>query len=228
MNIEQNIFERAKVDFDKLAKYGFKKSGDSWWLTKTFMSGDFKAVVKIDSNGNVTGNVYEADSDEIYFPLRVEGMGAGFAGSVRTEYKKILEDIKYHCRFMRYFTYYQANRLALKIYEKYGDKPVFPWDKFDGYGVFKNLDNNKWYAIIMNINKSKLDKSLSGETEVVNLKLSKDEKAKLLKEKGFYPAYHMNKKNWISIQLDETISGEFLFTLLDESHSFTLVKHALR
>ncbi|MDO4183682.1 MAG: hypothetical protein Q4D11_00360 [Rhodospirillales bacterium] len=34
----------------------------------------------------------------------------------------------------------------------------------------------------------------------------------------------MNKKNWISILLNDTVSDDIIFQLLDESHSFTLNK----
>ena len=61
MSIEQKIFERAKIDFDKLKAFGFVKSGNLWTYGKTFMDGDFKAVVQVDASGKVTGDVYETD-----------------------------------------------------------------------------------------------------------------------------------------------------------------------
>ena len=228
MTIEQDIFKRAKIDFNKLAGYGFVKSELGWIYDKTFMNGDFKAVVRIDYNGNISGNVYETDCDEIYFPLRVESMAVGFAGEVRGEYEKILKDIKAHCCQINYFMFSQANRLAQRCYEKYGDYPCFPWDKFDGFGVFKNPNNNKWYALIMNIDRSKLDDSCSGETEAVNIKSDKEKISTLIKQNGFYPAYHMNKKNWVTVILDDTVDDDLLFELVDESHAFTLDKRAHR
>ena len=224
MTIEQNIFRRAKFDFERLSAYGFAKSGDEWIYTKIFMNGDFRAVVRVDAKGKVSGNVYETDSDDIYFPLRVESMAAGFAGEVRAEYEKILQNIKADCCHINYFAGPQANRLTLKIYEKYGDNPSFPWEKFDDYGVFKNPDNNKWYALIMNLDLTKLDKKRSGKAEIVNIKLNEDKISALIGQKGFYPAYHMNKKSWITIVLDDSVSDETLFALLEESHAFTLGK----
>ena len=49
-----------------------------------------------------------------------------------------------------------------------------------------------------------------------------DKIKELHKEKGFYPAYHMNKKNWISILLNDTVPDKALLDLLDESHGFTI------
>jgi len=223
MTIEENIFKRSIVDFSKLPAYGFVKSADTYVYTQTFMHGDFKAMINIDKQGNISGEVYETDSDDIYFPLRVESMAAGFVGEVRAEYEKILHEIKEHCCQNRYFISPQSNRLTQKIFSRFADEPTFPWDTFDGYGVFKNPQNNKWYALVMNIDRSKLDKQLSGEVEVVNLKVKPDKMADLLTQKGFYPAYHMNKKNWITIVLDDRVADKLLFALLQESHNFTLI-----
>ena len=228
MTIEEKIFKRAKIDFKKLSAFGFKKTDRKWIYCKSFMNGDFRAVVEIEANGNILGNVYETDSNDIYFPLRVESMEAGFAGLVRTEYQKILEEIKESCCQKDYFVLPQANRLAQIIYEKYGDNPVFPWEKFNHHGVFKNSNNGKWYAIVMNIDFSKLDRNLIGEIDVVNFKLREEKISELIKQKCFYPAYHMNKKSWISVVLNDTVSDEVLTILLDESHAFTLGKFRKR
>ena len=75
----------------------------------------------------------------------------------------------------------------------------------------------KWYSIIMNISSDKLNKEI-GEVEIINLKLDENEITELLKEKGFYKAYHMNKKDWISIILNDTLEDKEIFSLIDESY----------
>ncbi len=224
MTIEEKIFMRAVADFGKLFDYGFIRSATGLVYEKEFMHGDFKAVVVVDAQGKVSGEVYETDSTDVYFPLRVESMSAGFVGEVRAAYEQILLDIRTHCFNMNCFVYPQANRLTREIFEKYGDSPEFPWDKFNRHGVFRNYDSRKWYALILSVDKSKLDKKLSGDIEVVNIKADADKIPELLELDGFYPAYHMNKKSWISIMLDGSVSDEVLFALLAESHSFAIPK----
>lgn len=221
MSIEEGIFKKSVIDFNKLAVYGFIKSGNLWQYTTNFMNNDFRAEITIDESGVVSGKVYETDNNEEYIPLRVEAMSIGYSGQVRSAYEQILSDIKEKCAHENYFILAQSNRLAKAIYNRYGDKPSFPWDKFTGYGVFVNPQNHKWYAVIMNIDKSKVDKKQSGETEIVNLKLDGQKIVELLGKKGFYPAYHMNKKNWISVALDESVTDDMLLVLLEESHLFT-------
>lgn len=227
MTIEEKIFKRAVIDFDRLEKFGFIKSDDKWTYSELFMNGDFKALVNVTVKGNVSGMVYETATEDEFLPLRVENM-EGFAGEVRAEYQKILENIKINCCRINYFSHPQANRLTRAIFETYGDEPAFPWEKFDGYGVFKNSDSEKWYALIMTIDRSKLDKKLSGKVEVVNIKADEAKIPELQKQSGFYPAYHMNKKNWLTIALDDTVPDEILLELVDESHAFTLGKNKRR
>ena len=222
MTIEENIFKRAEVNEKALAGYGFRQSKGCWTLEVPFMNGDFKAVISVDGAGHISGDVFETATQDIFLPLRVESMD-GFASEVRNAYMEILKDIKEKCCHENVFIFPQTNRLADEIYKKYGDKPVFPWDDFSG-GVFKNPTNGKWYAIVMALNVQKVDKKLTGEVEVMNIKLDPEKIKELHKEKGFYPAYHMNKKNWISILLNDTVPDKVLFDLLDESHRFTIKK----
>ena len=224
MSIEEKIFKRTVIDFSVLPGYGFEHSAQGWVCTKEFMNGDFKAVITIDEHGKVAGEVYETDSNDVYLPLRVDEISSGFVGEVRGEYMRILEDIKQYCCHTNYFTFPQSNRLTRKIYERYGDSPEFPWDKFNRHGIFRNPYSRKWYALIMSIDRSRLDKKLSGGVEVVNIKAHADKIPELLEHDGFYPAYHMNKKSWITIVLDGSVPDEVLSALVEESHSFTLSK----
>lgn len=223
--IEDSVFKHTNFDFEKISAYGFAQTESGWIYKTNFINGDFKAVVSIDSAGRVSGTVCEIATEDEYLPLRVESMD-GFAAEVRNAYIKILNDIKEKCCHENVFIFPQTNRLADEIYKKYGDKPVFPWDNFSG-GVFKNPTNGKWYAIVMALNVQKVDKKLTGEVEVMNIKLDPEKIKELHKEKGFYPAYHMNKKNWISILLNDTVPDKVLLNLLDESHRFTIKKTQL-
>ena len=56
--------------------------------------------------------------------------------------------------------------------------------------------------------------------EIVNMKIMPDELEDLLKINGIYEAYHMNKKNWISILLNDNLDDEVLFKLLDNSYGY--------
>lgn len=67
--------------------------------------------------------------------------------------------------------------------KKYDVSPEFLWDFVPDYGVFRNLRSNKCFGIVMNLNKSKIIQTETGEVEVLNLKLDNNV-SKALKIKG--------------------------------------------
>ncbi len=221
MEIEKEVFKRASIDFKKLILYGFIKNKENYTYNKTFMDGEFKAEISIDKNKNIKGNVIDLNTNETYLPLRAKYNKSAYRGLVLKGYSDILEDIKEKCTTKKEFIFSQSNRIANSIYEKYSIMPDFPWEKYEGAGVFRNKNNKKWFALIMNIDKSKLDKKLKGEVEIINLKAPNFEIEELIKKKGYYSAYHMNKKNWFTIILDETLDDEIILSHIQKSRDLT-------
>ena len=174
MNIESEVFKRYIPNNNKLIKYGFKKSNGEYKFSKIFMNNTFRAEIVVDSKGQVTGKVIEIELDEEYTNFRIEGNIGEFVGTVREEYKNILQDIANNCFEKEYFIFEQTNRIAKLINEKYEVCPEFLWEKFPGFGVFRNKRSNKWFGIIMNIDRSKITPKTTGEIEVLNVKLDDD------------------------------------------------------
>ncbi len=224
MTIEEELFKKTKLDFDKIAKYGFKKDKSLYKYSKNIMNNNFRVDIEINEDGIVKGKIFDLSFDEEYTNFRVEENIGSFVSEVKEEFKHLLEDIKNNCFIKEDFIYEQPNRIAKAIKEKYGDNPEFEWEKFPGYATFRNKESKKWYGIIMNIDKNKLDKKSNGEVEIIDIKLEPSEIEDLLKLDGFYPAYHMNKKSWISIILNNTISDENIINLIDKSYSYTINK----
>ena len=214
--MEKDIFKKSIVDFDKLVSVGFKKEHDTYVYEKKFLNNDFKAIINISSLGVVTGKVIDLLTDEEYNNIRTEMQGE-FVSKVRNEYKNILIDIREHAFNNKYFISDQANRITKYLNDKYLSVPEFLWDNYDD-GVFRNLSSNKWYAIIMKIDLSKIDNG-HGEIEILNVKLDRDEITNLLNRKGFYKAYHMNKKDWITIILNNTLTDNEIISLIDKSYN---------
>lgn len=224
MSIESEIFKRSVFDFAKLVSYGFCRTQDGYVYKETFGSGKFEARLWVQPDGKVHGDVYDLDSDDVFLPLRIEEMNAGFVGTVREGYVNILCQIRDFCCVQQYFLTKQANRIAHKLKEIYGDDPCFLWEKFSGYGVFKNPESDKWYALIANLDFKKINPQQSGEVDIINLKSDEQKIPLLLKKNGFYPAYHMNKKTWITVILNETVTDDELLALINESHQYSLKK----
>lgn len=216
MNLEKEIFKKSIINFDKITKYGFVKKEKKYFFEKNFLT-DFKAIISIDMNGIVKGKVIDLQINEEYLGLRTEIQGT-FASKIKESYKDILIDIRNNCFDNKFFIFEQTNRINNYIKTKYNNEPEFLWESTPGCGVYRNKINNKWYGIIMYVDLKKISNE-SGEVEILNVKLDQNKIKKLLEKKGYYKAYHMNKKDWITIVLNDTLKDEEIFSLIDESYN---------
>ena len=88
------------------------------------------------------------------------------------------------------------------------------WLAFPDYIVFRNKKNKKWFAIIMDIEKSKLGLDGEGKVDIIDLKCDPILIGSLLRNKGYLPAYHMSKKSWITVLLDGSVNDAELKDLI--------------
>lgn len=92
---------------------------------------------------------------------------------------------------------------------------IFP--KYPKFSAFRHKKNEKWFALLMQISVSKLGLQNDEMIDVLNLKCHPDLAMVLVDEQQIFKAYHMNKKHWISVNLDSKISQKTVFDLIDES-----------
>ena len=82
------------------------------------------------------------------------------------------------------------------------------WEDAPDCLVFRNPNSKKWFAILMDVDRRRLGLSGEGVTDVVNVKSDPLLIGSLLHNSGYLPAYHMNKRTWISIRLDDAAPRE--------------------
>lgn len=100
--------------------------------------------------------------------------------------------------------------------------PEYLWTKLPDYAVFRHQSNQKWFALIAAVPSEKLHLSgAEGLVWLINLKLNPDLIDVLKNQRGFLPAYHMNKRTWISVLLDGSVEFDELKKLIDESFALT-------
>ena len=107
------------------------------------------------------------------------------------------------------------------ISETYGVTAEYPWVQYPGFAVYRHTGNKKWFAVVMNLSKSKFGLPVDEMVDAVNLKCDPIMIGSLHKEKGIYPGYHMNKSYWISVFLDGNVDDEKLKWLIDISYDLT-------
>lgn len=105
-----------------------------------------------------------------------------------------------------------------------GAEPDYPWSDHPNFAVLRHPGNRKWFALVMDLPRSKLGLEGEGYLDVVNLKCDPVLIGSLLSEAGVYPAYHMSKSHWISAALDDSLPEERLEFLLNLSYDLTAPK----
>ncbi|MDO4192527.1 MAG: MmcQ/YjbR family DNA-binding protein [Erysipelotrichaceae bacterium] len=220
MSLETDLFSHLRPSEQDMTAYGFRKTDHGHVYEHEFMDGRFRAVITVRSDGNVSGKVMDTELDEEYIQVHVPGAIGSFAAAVKEEYIAILEDIARHCFYSVPFVSDQANRLSEQIFELWHDRPEYTFqDK--NYVVFRHQENEKWYALFMRIDADKILAGASGQIDIVNLKTPDDRISSLHSVNGIYPAWHMNRKHWITVILDDTLSDAEIMKLLETSHDLT-------
>lgn len=210
--MEETIINRYSIDENRLLEYGFNSD---YVYTVDILDNTFRVIITY-VDKKITGKIIDLSFDEEYTNFRIERSGE-FNLKIRSEYERILLDIRDKTCTKRTYIYDQANRIDKYIFSKYDVAADFPFKSSPYHGVYRNKDN-KWFGILMDIPFNKIDKNKSGLIEVINVKINPNDKDNLLKMEGIFEAYHMNKKSWISIILDDTLSDDLISELIDNSY----------
>ncbi len=110
------------------------------------------------------------------------------------------------------------------VFDKYDTKPDYPWDSIPDGAVLRHSDNKKWYGLIMSVGRDKLGLKGGGTVDILNLKCDPITGGSAKLNAGIFPAYHMNKANWISVLLDGTADEGLVEMLIDSSFELTAPK----
>ena len=215
------IFKAYQFNRKKAKEYGFVEKQGVWTYSCQILQGDFVMIVTV-VDGVLGLQVYDQETGDLYPQVHMKSMRGTFVGSVREACLEVLYDIRKACFEVQEFLCLQTKRIMTLVQENYKDQLEYLWEKSPDTAVLRHDDNQKWYAVLMKISWEKLDKSREGQVEVVNLK--HDQVADLLVEKGIYPAFHMNKRYWISLPLDDTLSDEQILELFERSWFLTSKK----
>lgn len=108
--------------------------------------------------------------------------------------------------------------------KNYKTLPDAPFRTAPAYLVLRHADTRKWYALFMDVPRKKLGLNGGGRADILNIKCDPALSDSLRAEKGFLPAYHMHRENWITILLDGTVPAKDIFPLLNMSYNITKKK----
>ncbi len=215
---------------------------------KTILNGDFYALVTLNIlRGQLEVQVFETATDEKYALFDVASACGAFGGEVRGEVQKLMEEIRAKC----FVTQDIKQKYVDFLHSRFGAYGDTPWaddgdddDKIKcavSNGRVKNLNdasrnrtnatstvfrcpNNKWFALVMKIKFSSLGFKSDEPVWAVNLKADPDLIPKVTDRKSIFPAYHMNKKYWITVLLTAVTDFDVLCKLTLRSYELVSAK----
>ncbi|MDE6210947.1 MAG: MmcQ/YjbR family DNA-binding protein [Clostridia bacterium] len=222
--IIEEIFKKKAIDFDKLSQYGFVLNKEKFEYQIEILDKQMTLFISIDKKGTINTQVVDLEMQEQYTLFLAEDAVGSFVGSVRQEYERVLRDIAEKCCITQVFKSKYSQDVIEYVRTKYGDELEFLWKKFDDNAIWRRKDNGKWYGLILIVPKSKLGIDSEEKVEIIDLRVSPQEVQSLIDNKRYFPAYHMNKKSWITICLDGSMEIEEIYRRIDDSYVLALKK----
>ena len=214
----KDFIKNKKIDLKRLEKFGFKLKDNSYYYDTSLLKNQFKMCVKINLDNSIFTELIDTETNETYVLHLLEERRNGYIEKVYRAYSEVLEEIKKECFEDEIFKTNYTKEVVDYVKNKYGDELEFLWEKSPKNAVVRRKYSKKWYAVILTLSKRKLNLDSDKLVEVINLHNSPEEIEKLIDNKKYFPAYHMNKKHWCTICLDGTVELEKIYRLIDISY----------
>lgn len=199
---------------EQLKGFGFKEEAEKLIYRKEILDGSFLIeIVFVDSQLLI--EVYDLEFDEIYSLFSVDSTVGETVQNIRENVENLLSSILELAD--------ESEKISSEVIDycnKYGGNHVNPFKKHSDILAFVN-EKNKWYALLSAVEYNKLNKNtdITTKVKILNVKYPTDNILDIIDNKNIFPAYHMNKKHWISIVLDKNIKLETIKELIDISYS---------
>lgn len=213
----EDIFKWKKRNIEKMSAYGFVRKDGKWVYETNIMDSAFRLYVFAAENGDVDTNLIEIENDEPYVLYKTNASGT-FVGEIRSAIEAVLTDIANACYDPSVFKSKQAQMAIEYVRKKYGDELEFLWSKSPNNAVWRRKDSQKWYGAILTVNGRKIGLDIDKTVEIIDLRMKPENRIDLLSREHYYPGWHMNKKSWYTLVLDDGIADEEINLRITESY----------
>ena len=220
----RDLSDRLKnrvINNNNLIKYGFEKQEGQYVYSQNIFNNQFEMIIEI-ANQKMTSKLIDLMNEEEYVLVDIEDSVGEFVGKVRQEYEEELQQIIEKCTSKEIFKNKQSKEIIEYIRQKYNDELEFLWKKFEDVAIWRNKQNDKWYGLLMKISEQKLGIESEKITEVIDMRYQKEEVENIVDNKKIFPGYHMNKKSWITVKLDNSVETETIKELIKNSYNLSL------
>ena len=211
------VFKNKSANADKLLAYGFESADGKYVYRMEIVDGQLRLTVTV-ANGELTTEVYDVGSDDVYTLHLVDTAVGAFVGRVRAEVAAVLNDIEQKCYDLDVFREDYTKKILQHALETYGDEPEYLWEDTPDCAIIRRKDNRKWYVLLMTVLPKRLGISGNEPIEIVDLRFDADELPNKIDNARYFAGYHMNKKHWITILLDGSVPLDEILRYVDESY----------
>ena len=214
----EKFFTHKTPNAKRLISYGFLKNDDGYLYSCPILNDQMVLYVTVLKNGSVKTELIDTLSNEEYILHLVKNAVGSFIGEVRNEYEKVLTDISKNCFDNEIFKFAQSKRVIAYFEEKYGNCLEHLWADAPDNAIVRRSDTNKWYAAILTVSRRKIGLHSDEKVEIIDLHARTEDIPFLVDNICIFPGFHMNKKHWITVILDGSMTDERLFELIDQSY----------
>lgn len=204
--------EKYRLSDDILINFGFQFEDNILVFKRNILNDVFRMEIKLIST-DFEIEVYDLDFNEVYSLFSVDSASGEIVTTIREEVKDVLEKIL--C--LESVIYEDVLRY---VKERYNSTTVKPFKTNPDIKALVTT-KNKWYALFLDVEYSKLQKDslVDSKVKIINLKHLSSEISTVINNRNVFPAYHMNKNHWISVVLDNNIDIEYVKELIELSYN---------
>ena len=209
------IFRSAKIKKESLETAGFTTTdGNTFSMNQTVSNGTFNANITLSlSEQTLTVHLFDSATSEKYALFDMPNSHGAFVASLREEVQQLIDEIKSKC----FETSDLKDDYIAWIKTQFGAEPDYPWPDDAPWSFVFRCPNEKWFALVMRIKYRQLGLTSDDEVWVVNMKACQDKIPNLIDKKSIFPAWHMNKKHWITVLLTAATDFNKLCELTQKS-----------
>ena len=207
--------EKYNLSKEQLKGFGFKEEAEKLIYRKEILDSSFLIEI-VFINNQLLIEVYDLEFDETYSLFSVDSAVGETVQNIREHVENLLSSILGLAD--------ESEKINSEVVDycnnRYGENHINPFKKHPDILAFVN-EKNKWYALLSDVEYNKLNKNtdITIKVKILNVKYPTDRILEIIDNKNIFPAYHMNKKHWISIVLDKNIKMETIKELIDISYS---------
>ena len=210
--------KNRKIDYDSLLKFGFTYENDNYIYKEKILNNEFEVLITIDNN-IVTTKLVEIDFNDEYMLIDNNDAVGEYVGLVKDTYQIVINKFLDKCTIKEIYKSINSKKIVEYVKNTYNVSLEFLWEKYDDAGIWRNKNNNKWFGLIMTVVGNKIGIESDDKIEILNVTYQKDKINAIIDNVNIFPGYHMNKKSWITIRLDNNFDIKKIVELVDNSYN---------